>query len=74
MCVLEVTLITAVVFERGTDIPADLAVGGEGSALIGSEMCDNAGADWSDGRFVEIEVAVERGMSGKQRVNAGRAQ
>jgi hypothetical protein len=73
MCVLEITPIASVVFERGTDIPTDLAMGGERGALIRGEMSDDAGADWSDGRLVEIEVAVERGVSGKGRVNAGRA-
>ena len=74
MCVFEVTLIAAVVFKRGTDIPSNFAVGGERSALVGSEMSNNACAERGDGCFVKIELAIEGGVSGKGGVNARRSE
>ena len=58
----EVTLVAAIVFRRGTNIPSDLAVLTEGGATVRSNVGDDSGAKDSNGSAVEVVVAKEGGM------------
>ena len=61
--VWKVATIASIMFGRGTNIPADLAVLTEGGARIGSNMGDNFGAKGGNGGAVVVKMTKKRGMS-----------
>lgn len=55
----EVTLPATVVFERGTNIPTNLAVFTERGAGFSREMSDDLGSHGGNGSAIKIELAEE---------------
>ena len=61
--VLEVALPTTVMFEGGTDIPANLAVFAKGGASVCGGVCHDLSAHGGKWCTIEIVVSEKRSMS-----------
>jgi hypothetical protein len=68
----EVTFVTAIMFERGTNVPPDFAMLAKSGATFSSNMSYNFGAWGCHGAAIKVVVAKKRGMSRQRRMNARR--
>ncbi len=66
----EVALPASVVFQRGTNVPTNLAMFAEGRSNFSRGVGDDLGTHGSERSPIEIELAEKRGMSGKGRVDS----